>query len=92
MQHRPGELSGGQQQRAAVARAVVNDPTLLLADEPTGNLDSTATKDVLDLFDELHAQGRTVVVITHEADVAKRAARTIRLRDGLVASDTGAQP
>jgi putative ABC transport system ATP-binding protein len=92
MQHRPGELSGGQQQRAAVARAVVNDPTLLLADEPTGNLDSTATKDVLDLFDELHAQGRTVVVITHEADVAKRAARIIRLRDGLVASDTGTQP
>jgi putative ABC transport system ATP-binding protein len=91
VQHRPGELSGGQQQRAAVARAVVSDPTLLLADEPTGNLDSAATADVLNLFDELHGQGRTVVVITHEADVAERAARVIRLHDGLVASDTGAR-
>ena len=85
--HRPGELSGGQQQRVAVARALVTDPDLVLADEPTGNLDSTATADVLDLFDELHEQGRTVVLITHEADVAQRAARVIRFRDGRVASD-----
>jgi putative ABC transport system ATP-binding protein len=85
--HRPGELSGGQQQRAAVARALATDPALLLADEPTGNLDSTATADVLGLFDDLHRQGRTVVLITHEADVAERAARVIRIQDGHVASD-----
>jgi putative ABC transport system ATP-binding protein len=89
MHHRPGELSGGQQQRVAVARALASDPQLLLADEPTGNLDSTATEDVLGLFEELHQQGRTVVLITHEADVAARAARTIRVRDGqIVADDT----
>ncbi len=85
--HRPGELSGGQQQRAAVARALASDPDLLLADEPTGNLDSAATEDVLGLFDQLHRQGRTVVLITHEAEVADRAARIIRIRDGQVASD-----
>ncbi|MDT4937584.1 MAG: putative transport system ATP-binding protein [Pseudonocardiales bacterium] len=88
VQHRPGELSGGQQQRVAVARALVTDPALLLADEPTGNLDSVATEDVLKLFDELHEQGRTVVLITHEADVAKRAARVISLRDGEIASES----
>jgi putative ABC transport system ATP-binding protein len=85
--HRPGELSGGQQQRVAIARALVTDPALLLADEPTGNLDSTATADVLALFDELHASGRTIVLITHEADVAARAGRVIRLRDGRVELD-----
>ncbi len=87
VEHKPGELSGGQQQRVAVARALVSNPALILADEPTGNLDSTATEDVLELFDELHAQGRTVVLITHEAEVAERARRVVRIRDGAVSSD-----
>jgi putative ABC transport system ATP-binding protein len=87
--HRPGELSGGQQQRVAVARALVGDPSLILADEPTGNLDSASTTEVLQLFDDLHGQGRTVVVITHEADVAARAQRVIRMRDGRIVEDTG---
>jgi putative ABC transport system ATP-binding protein len=86
VQHRPGELSGGQQQRVAVARALVTDPALVLADEPTGNLDSVATEDVLRLFAELHDQGRTVVLITHEMEVAERAARVILIRDGAVAT------
>jgi len=87
LDHRPGELSGGQQQRVAVARAVATDPALILADEPTGNLDSTATADVLALFDELHQAGRTVVLITHEAEVAARAARVVRIRDGAIVDD-----
>jgi putative ABC transport system ATP-binding protein len=87
MHHKPGEMSGGQQQRVAVARALASDPQLLLADEPTGNLDSTATEDVLGLFEDLHRQGRTVVLITHEAEVAERAARVIRVRDGRIVAD-----
>jgi putative ABC transport system ATP-binding protein len=82
--HRPGELSGGQQQRVAVARALVGEPTLLLADEPTGNLDSASTTDVLGLFRELSLAGRTIITITHEPDVAAAAARTVRIRDGLL--------
>ena len=87
--HRPGELSGGQQQRVAVARALVGDPALILADEPTGNLDSVSTSDVLALIDELHAAGRTIIVITHEAEVAGRAERVVHVRDGLVYDDAG---
>ncbi|HEX6358493.1 ABC transporter ATP-binding protein [Actinophytocola sp.] len=86
LKHRPGELSGGQQQRVAVARALVTDPALILADEPTGNLDSSASADVLGLFDELHAMGRTIVLITHEAEVARRAGRSVLIRDGQLAS------
>jgi putative ABC transport system ATP-binding protein len=86
--HRPGELSGGQQQRVALARALVGDPALILADEPTGNLDSTATAEILALFDELHEHGRTVVLITHEHEVAERAHRIVRMRDGAISSDT----
>ena len=90
VQHRPGELSGGQQQRVAMARAIVTEPDLILADEPTGNLDSTAAADVLALFADLQRAGRTLVVITHEPDVANQAARTVRLRDGLVVEGAGA--
>jgi putative ABC transport system ATP-binding protein len=86
-EHRPGELSGGQQQRVAVARALVTEPDLILADEPTGNLDSSSTADVLGLLRDLHESGRTVVLITHEAEVAARAQRVVKIRDGLVAPD-----
>jgi putative ABC transport system ATP-binding protein len=95
VEHRPGELSGGQQQRVAVARSLVTDPALLLADEPTGNLDSRSTEDLLTLFDELHAAGRTIVLITHENTVADAAGRVVRIRDGqleapeLVSSSVG---
>jgi len=84
VEHKPGELSGGQQQRVAVARALVTDPSLLLADEPTGNLDSRSTEDVLGLFADLHTVGRTIMLITHEPEVAAVAQRTVRIRDGLV--------
>jgi putative ABC transport system ATP-binding protein len=86
--HRPGELSGGEQQRVAVARALVTGPDVLLADEPTGNLDSASTAAILSLLDELHDSDRTIVVITHETDVARRSERTVRLLDGLVSDDT----
>lgn len=84
MDNRPNQLSGGQQQRVAIARAIINKPALLLADEPTGALDSRTTTDVLNLFDELHAQGITLVLVTHEDDVAARAQRVIHFRDGKV--------
>ena len=85
--HQPNELSGGQQQRVAVARALAMEPSLMLADEPTGNLDSRSTADVLDLLGEIHAEGKTIVIITHEDDVAERAGRVVTLRDGKVESD-----
>jgi putative ABC transport system ATP-binding protein len=87
LHHLPSELSGGQQQRTAVARAIVTNPALVLADEPTGNLDSHSSEEVLAMFARLNAQGRTVVLITHEADVAERARRVIRLADGRILSD-----
>jgi putative ABC transport system ATP-binding protein len=89
--HLPSELSGGQQQRVAVARALVNAPAIVLADEPTGNLDSESTAEVLAVFDRLNALGRTIVVITHEDDVAWHAQRTVRVTDGRIVSDTALQ-
>jgi putative ABC transport system ATP-binding protein len=87
MTHKPNELSGGQRQRVAIARALVNKPSIILADEPTGNLDSKTSIDIMGLLDEIHSNGNTVIVVTHEEDIAKHAARIIRLIDGQVASD-----
>lgn len=87
MSHRPNELSGGQRQRVALARAMVNNPTIILADEPTGNLDSKTSTDIMQLFQEIHQMGNTLIVVTHEEEVASHAHRILRLKDGLVASD-----
>ena len=88
MDHQPNQLSGGQRQRVAVGRALVNHPSIILADEPTGNLDSKTSLEILQLFDDIHKAGNTVIVVTHEEDVAERAQRVIRLRDGIIESDT----
>lgn len=87
LDHRPFELSGGQQQRVAIARSLVNDPLIILADEPTGNLDSRSGAEILALFDQLHQQGKTLIMVTHSDELAERSERSIRLRDGLVESD-----
>jgi putative ABC transport system ATP-binding protein len=88
--HSPAQLSGGEQQRVAIARALVTDPLIILADEPTGNLDTSRSAEILKIFDELHAEGRTIVMITHEPDVAARAHRNVRIRDGEIIADSAA--
>lgn len=87
MHHKPNELSGGQRQRVAIARALINNPSILLADEPTGNLDSKTGYEIMELFENLYAQGNTIILVTHEEDIAEHARRIVRLRDGLLESD-----
>jgi putative ABC transport system ATP-binding protein len=87
MTHKPNQLSGGQKQRVAIARAILNNPAIVLADEPTGNLDSATSRDIMQLFQQLHAEGQTIIVVTHEDDIAKYCHRVIRLTDGQVSSD-----
>jgi len=95
IRHRPNQLSGGEKQRVAIARALVGGPSLLLADEPTGNLDTKTSEDILALFDRLHEEGQTIIMVTHEEDIARHAHRVIRMRDGKIISDekqTGRKP
>lgn len=92
MDHQPNQLSGGQRQRVAVGRALVNEPSIILADEPTGNLDSKTGVEIMALFDKIHAAGNTVILVTHEEDIAEHAHRVIRLRDGIIESDTRNKP
>lgn len=86
--HKPNELSGGQRQRVAIARALINNPSIILADEPTGNLDTKTSYEIMELMEKIHEQGNTVIIVTHEEDIARRAHRIVRLRDGVVESDT----
>ena len=88
MKHKPSELSGGQRQRVAIARALVNNPSIILADEPTGNLDSATGEEIMEIFDQLHTAGNTIILVTHETDIAAHANRILKLKDGLVESDT----
>jgi len=87
IEHKPNELSGGQRQRVAIARALVNDPSIILADEPTGNLDSKTSVEIMSIFDSIHSRGNTIILVTHEPDIAKHAHRIVKLRDGLLESD-----
>ncbi|HBG54232.1 MAG TPA: macrolide ABC transporter ATP-binding protein [Rikenellaceae bacterium] len=87
MDHKPNELSGGQKQRVALARAMVNNPSIILADEPTGNLDTKTSLDIMELFEQIYSKGNTIIIVTHEEDIARYARRVVRLRDGLVESD-----
>jgi putative ABC transport system ATP-binding protein len=87
MTHKPNELSGGQKQRVAVARALINNPSIILADEPTGNLDSVTSEEIMRLFDEIHKLGNTIIVVTHEEDIAQHAFRIVRIKDGMIESD-----
>ena len=87
MDHQPNQLSGGQRQRVAIARALVNKPSIILADEPTGNLDSKTSDEIMILLEEIHAKGNTIIVVTHEEEIAAHAKRIIRMRDGLIESD-----
>ena len=91
MMHKPSELSGGQRQRVAIARALVNNPSIILADEPTGNLDSKTGLEIMALFDQLHARGNTIVLVTHESDIAEFAHRVVHIRDGQIFSDEPSQ-
>ena len=89
MSHKPAELSGGQRQRVAIARALINRPSIVLADEPTGNLDSRTGEEIMRLLDQLHAEGQTIILVTHEHDIAAHARRQVHIKDGLIDSDTG---